>query len=79
MAEELEKTEETTELEIKTADDLKRIIIDLQGQIANMQETIDKLSPVEEETAEEVTEETEVEEEVSDEELSEIDRLLQDV
>ena len=43
-----------------------------------MQETIDKLSPVEEsaeEVAEDITEETE---ELSDEEISEIDQLLQE-
>ena len=45
---------------------------------ANMQETIDKLSPVEE-VAEEVAEETGQEtEELSDEEVSEIDKLLQE-
>ncbi len=65
-------------MELTTKDDLIKYLTDLQGQIGNMQETIDKLSPVEE-VAEEVAEETEQEtEELSDEEVSEIDQLLQE-
>lgn len=65
-------------MDITTKEELFKVITDLQGQIANMQETIDKLSPVEE-VAEEVAEETEQEtEELSDEEVSEIDKLLQE-
>ena len=65
-------------MEITTKEELFKVITDLQGQMVNMQETIDKLSPVEESTeevAEEVAEETE---ELSDEEVSEIDQLLQE-
>ena len=66
-------------MDINTKEDLLKVITDLQGQMANMQETVDKLSPIEEE-AEEVTEETteETTEELSDEEVSEIDQLLQE-
>lgn len=65
-------------MEFNTKEDLVLFLTDLQGQLANMQETIDKLSPVEEsaeEVAEDITEETE---ELSDEEISEIDQLLQE-
>lgn len=62
-------------MDITTKEELFKVITDLQGQIANMQETIDKLSPVEEEAVEEVVEKTE---ELSDEEVSEIDKLLQE-
>lgn len=79
MAEELnEKTEEKA-LSFETADDLTNFLIDLQGQIANLTETVDKIKPVEE-PAEEATEEPKeepVEEEVTEEEISEIDKLLQ--
>ena len=79
MAEELnEKTEEKA-LSFETADDLTNFLIDLQGQIANLTETVDKIKPVEE-SAEEPTEETKeepVEEEPTEEEVSEIDKLLQ--
>ena len=65
-------------MDITTKEDLVTYLTDLQGQLANMQETIDKLSPVEE-AAEEVAEETGQEtEELSDEEVSEIDKLLQE-
>lgn len=79
MAEETtqETTEETSEkLSFKTADELSTFLMDLQGQIGNMQQTIDKLSPVKEETTEEST--TETTEEPSQEEVSEIDKLLQE-
>lgn len=65
-------------MEITTKEELFQVITDLQGQLANMQETIDKLSPVEEvaeEATEEVAEETEA---LSEEEVSEIDQLLQE-
>ena len=62
-------------MEINTKEELVSLLSDLQGQMANMQETIDKLSPIEE-AAEETPEETP--EELSDEEVSEIDKLLQE-
>lgn len=65
-------------MEITTKEELFQVITDLQGQLANMQETIDKLSPVED-VAEEAVEETEQETEaLSEEEVSEIDQLLQE-
>lgn len=80
MAEDLtEKTEEKS-LSFETADDLTSFLLDLQGQIANLTETVDKIKPVEEPAEEEPTEETKeepVEEEASEEEISEIDKLLQ--
>ena len=80
MAEDLnEKTEEKS-LSFETADDLTSFLLDLQGQIANLTETVDKIKPVEEseeEKPEEETKEEPVEEEVSEEEISEIDKLLQ--
>ena len=76
MAEESEK-----KLSFETADDLTSFLMDLQGQIVNIQETVDKISPAEEAEATEETEETasddEETEEPSEEELSEIDALLQ--
>ena len=65
-------------MDINTKEDLLKVITDLQGQMSNMQETIDKLSPVEEEAAEEVVEEEKEEEKLSDEDISEIDKLLQE-
>ena len=82
MAEDLtEKTEEKA-LSFETADDLTNFLIDLQGQIANLTETVDKIKPVEEpaeeeEKPEEETKEEPVEEEPTEEEISEIDKLLQ--
>ena len=65
-------------MDITTKEELFQVITDLQGQVANMQETIDKLSPVEE-VAEEVAEETGQETEaLSEEEVSDIDQLLQE-
>lgn len=78
MAEDSKEKKEGTEetkLSFKTADELTQFLMDLQGQIVNMQETIDKLSPVEEKAEEES--EVKEEEELSDEEINEIDRLLQ--
>jgi len=64
-------------MEINSKDDLIGIITELQGTVAALQETIDKLAPVaEEETAEETTEG--VSEAVSDAELDDIDKLLQE-
>ena len=81
MAEDLnEKTEEKS-LSFETADDLTSFLLDLQGQIANLTETVDKIKPVEEpaeeEKPEEETKEEPVEEEPTEEEISEIDKLLQ--
>lgn len=79
MADEKKEKKEGTEekLSFKTADELTNFLLDMQGQIANMQETIDKLSPVENNSEEgEEGEEGETEE-LSDEEINEIDRLLQ--
>lgn len=70
-----EKKENKDEkLSFKTADELTTYLMDLQGQITNMQETIDKLSPKEEQQEEQ---QEEKQEELSDEEISEIDQLLQ--
>ena len=63
-------------MEINTREELIAVIADLQGQMATMEETTNKLSPVEEEVVEEVAEETT--EEMSDEEINEIDQLLQE-
>ena len=64
-------------MEINTKEELVSLLADLQGQMANMQETIDKLSPVEEEGQKEEEDPAEKEEKLSDEEISEIDKLLQ--
>ena len=69
--------EKENKISFKTADDLSNFLLDMQGQIANMQETIDKLSPVEESSEEGSDPTVETKEELSDEEVSEIDRLLQ--
>ena len=63
-------------LEINTREELIAVIADLQGQMATMEETINKLSPVEEEVVQEVAEEPT--EEMSDEEVNEIDQMLQE-
>lgn len=83
MADETKKEDETKKdetstdekLSFKTADELAKFLMDLQGQMVNMQETIDRLAPKEETTPEETTEETA--EELSDDEVNEIDQLLQ--
>lgn len=71
--------DEENKLSFKTADELATFLMDMQGQMSTMQETIDKLSPIEEESKDEGEKEDQEEtnEELSDEELSEIDRLLQ--
>lgn len=80
MAEEKEKKEEVTEdkLSFKTADELSNFLMDLQGQITNLTESVDKLNPVDETTEQEETTDQEKEtSEMTDEEVSEIDQLLQ--
>lgn len=79
MAEESKETKEETKeekLSFKTKDDLSNFLLDLQGQINDMEQTINKLSPVDEKEETENKEEKE-EKEISDEEVSEIDQLLQ--
>ena len=70
-----EKETEQEKLSFKNADELSTFLMDLQGQIVNMQETIDKLSPVDEKGQEQ--EEQKEEKEMTDEEVNEIDQLLQ--
>lgn len=65
-------------MDITTKEELFQVITDLQGQLANMQETIDKLSPVEEASEEAVEETGQETEALSEEEVSEIDQLLQE-
>ena len=80
MADDLTEKTEDKALSFETADDLTSFLLDLQGQIANLTETVDKIKPVEEseeEKPEEGTKEESVEEEVNEEEISEIDKLLQ--
>lgn len=80
-----EKKEEQTEEKdqtnekpsFKNAEELTTFLMDLQGQMANMQETVDKLSPVEENVEEGDSEGKEETEEMSEEEVNEIDQLLQ--
>lgn len=67
---------EEKKLSFKTADELTNFLLDLQGQIVNLTETVDKLSPVTE-TDEETDTPDEQTEQLSDEEISEIDQLLQ--
>ena len=64
-------------MEIKSKDDLVNFLTDLDGRIANLTETVDKLSPVEEEKEDE-TDTEEVTEEVTEEEVNEVDKLLQE-
>ena len=77
MAEEKKTEEQENKISFKTADELSNFLLDLQGQISNLTETVDKLSPVEESSEEGSDPAEETKEEISDEELSEIDRLLQ--
>lgn len=70
-----EKETEQEKLSFKNADELSTFLMDLQGQIGNMQETIDKLSPAHEKGKEQ--EEQKEEKEMTDEEVNEVDRLLQ--
>ena len=74
---------EEKKLSFKTADELTNFLLDLQGQIVNLTETVDKLSPVKEtdeetDTPDEQTDTPDEQtEKLSDEEISEIDQLLQ--
>lgn len=78
-----EGQEQENSLSFKTADELTKFLMDLQGQIANMQQTIDKLAPVDEngendsEGSAEEDSEGESDKEMSDDEINEIDKLLQ--
>ena len=77
MAEEKNTQEQQNKISFKTADELTNFLMDLQGQISNLTEKVDKLSPVEQDSEEASDPAEETKEELSDEELSEIDRLLQ--
>lgn len=66
-----------SKLSFKTADELTSFLMDLQGQIANLTETVDKLAPVEPEAEEPASDDQPEEETLSDEDVSEIDKLLQ--
>lgn len=68
---------EEKKLSFKTADELTTFLLDLQGQIANLTETVDKLSPVTETDPEPDPDPDPEPEQLSDEEISEIDQLLQ--
>lgn len=67
-------------MEINSKEELIKVIGDLQGQMGNIQETVDKLSPVEDKGDEpdDPGKEEGSKEEPSEEEVSEIDKLLQD-
>lgn len=76
--------ENTNKPSFKTAEELTNFLMDLQGQIATMQETMDKLNPVEENAEGSEGESSETgegegvkKEEMTDQEVSEIDQLLQ--
>ncbi|MDN6160966.1 MAG: hypothetical protein L0K90_01890 [Staphylococcus equorum] len=71
-----EEKQNKEKLSFKTVDDLSTFLMDIQGQMANMQETIDKIAPVEE-SSPEAPETPETQEEPTDDEISEIDQLLQ--
>lgn len=77
MAEEKKTEEQENKISFKTADELSNFLLDLQGQISNLTEIVDKLSPVEESSEEGSDPAEETKEELTDEEVSEIDRLLQ--
>lgn len=64
-------------MEIKSKDDLITFLTDIQEQVTNMQETVDKLAPVEEESTEEDKEKgTEEESTEEKEDVDEIDSML---
>ena len=65
-------------MEITNRAELLQVIADLQGEMSNMRETIDKLAPVEEKAEEADPEEKPAEEEPSEEEVDDIDKLLQE-
>ena len=77
MAEEKKTEEQENKISFKTADELSNFLLDLQGQISNLTEIVDKLSPVEESSEEGSDPAEETKEELTDEEVFEIDRLLQ--
>ena len=77
MAEEEKEQKDESKLSFKNADELTSFLMDLQGQIGNMQQTIDKLSPVKDEEELKDGEEGKEEKEMTDEEVNEIDQLLQ--
>lgn len=77
MDKEKKTEEQENKISFKTADELSNFLLDLQGQISNLTETVDKLSPVEESSEEGSDPAEETKEELTDEEVSEIDRLLQ--
>lgn len=62
-------------MEFKTKEELATFLTDLQGQMENLQQTVDKLSPVVEEETTPVDET--LEETPGEEEVNEIDALLQ--
>jgi len=64
-------------MEIANKEELVTILTDLQGQVANMQETIDKLAPAKEEEGKEEGKEEEEEKDLSEEEVSDIDKMLE--
>ena len=68
-------------MEITSKEELITLLTDLQGQVANLTETVDKLQPVvdepEEPTDEEEPTDPTDEEEPTPEEVDEIDKLLQ--
>ena len=66
-------------MEITNRAELLQVIADLQGEMSNMRETIDKLAPVEEKAEDADPEEKPAaEEEPSEEEVDDIDKLLQE-
>ena len=77
MAEEEKEQKDESKLSFKNADELTNFLMDLQGQISNMQQTIDKLSPAKDEEELNDGEEGKEEKEMTDEEVNEIDQLLQ--
>lgn len=77
MAEEEKEQKDESKLSFKNADELTSFLMDLQGQIGNMQQTIDKLSPAKDEEELNDGEEGKEEKEMTDEEVNEIDQLLQ--
>lgn len=76
MADEQE-TKDDGKLSFESKDELTSFLMDLQGQIGNMQETIDKLQPVEDEQDDAGDADVADDEDLSDDEIDEIDQLLQ--
>lgn len=76
-------------MEISTKEELNQFLNDFEGRLANMQETIDKMQPVEDEEGAEGNEELEdngnddlensgEQEEPTEEELDEIEEMFND-